>query len=326
MKLAVSGSLTEEYDSLLRQALRPPWRIRVCPDRAALAAELANADAVVTMSWSTSMPPAPRLRLLQLPGAGLDAVDQAAVPAHASICNVFEHEIGIGEYVLAVMLEKEIGLVRLQAEIRADDWRSALFCNGTPHGELFGKTLGIVGYGRIGSESAKRAKAFGLKVIAASRSPEKRDEHVDEIVGMSRLMEILAAADYLLIACPLTAETRGLIDRAAFAAMKPTAVLINVARGPIVDEDALYEACRDGRIAGAVIDVWYTYPKSGSSIQPPSKHPFKQLDNVLMTPHVSGVSAGLLRRRWSMIANNLNRLATGQPLLNEVRAATATVP
>jgi len=320
MKLAVSGGMVGDYEELLRPALRMPWCIRFCPDRAALLAELGDADAVVTMSWAAGMPPAPHLRLLQLPGAGLDAVDLAAVPPTATVCNVYEHEIGIGEYVLATMLEKEIGLARLQAEIRADDWRSSLFCGGTPHGELFGKTLGIVGYGRIGRETAKRAKAFGLKVVAATRSPEKRDEQVDEIVGMAQLPQVLARADYLLIACPLSAETRGLIDRAAFAAMRRSAVLINVARGPVVDEDALYEACRDRLIAGAVIDVWYNYPKGGARIEPPSKHPLKHLDNVLMTPHVSGVSGGLLRRRWSLIANNLNRLAAGQPLLNVVRA------
>jgi phosphoglycerate dehydrogenase-like enzyme len=323
MKLAVSGGMVGDYEQLLRPALRMPWRIRFCADRAALLAELADADAVVTMSWPAGMPPAPHLRLLQLPGAGLDAVDLAAVPAQATVCNVYEHEIGIGEYVLAVMLEREIGLSRLDRELRADDWRSSLFCGGTPHGELFGKTLGIVGYGRIGREAAKRAKAFGMKVVAATRSPDKRDEHADEIVFMARLKEVLREADYLLLACPLNDATRGLIDRAAFAAMQPSAVLINVSRGLVVDEDALYEACRDKRIAGAVIDVWYNYPKAGERIQPPSKHPFKQLDNVLMTPHVSGVSGGLLRRRWSVMANNLNRLAAGQPLINVVRPPSA---
>ena len=143
---------------------------------------------------------------------------------------------------------------------------------------------------------------------------------------MPRVLSVagwLAAAGYLLVACPLDETTRGLIDGAALARMPAHAVVINVARGPVIDEDALFDALKERRIGGAVIDTWYTYPSGGNPYVFPSRHPFQALDNVMMTPHVSGWSRGLLPRRFRVIAQNLNRLARGEPLLNLVQAPLA---
>lgn len=319
MKLVLRRPYNDGREELLARFLTTTWTVQPAEDGAALAEALADAEAVVSMSWSAAAPPAPRLRLLQLPGAGLDAIDFAAVPRQAAVCNVYEHEIGIAEHCVLVILECLIGLRGQDARLRRGDWSDGLHGGGGLHGELFGKTVGFVGYGRIGRETAKRLRPFGVRLIACTRSPHKTDDNLDAIAGMDRLSWLLGEADFVVLACPLDDTTRGLIDAKALAQMKRDAVLINVARGAVVDEDALYEALRSGRIGGAAIDVWWRYPK-GDGPTFPSRHPFHELSNVILTPHTSGWSAGLHERRWRVIAQNLDRLARGEPLLNLVRA------
>ena len=142
---------------------------------------------------------------------------------------------------------------------------------------------------------------------------------VEEVLPMGALDTLLAQADFVLLALPLDGSTAGLIGDARIALMKSTAVIINVARGALIDERALYEACRDRRIGGAVIDTWYRYPAAGETRAAPSALPFHELDNVIMTPHGSGWTEGLLPRRCRLIAQNLDRVARGEPLQNIVR-------
>ena len=311
---------------LIPQFLRTSWKIEVVDAAApeALAAALETADAMVSMNWPSSMPAAPRLKLLHLPGAGTDDIDFSAVPPHTTVCNVYEHEIGISEYVLAGMLQWTVGLPKLDAALRRGDWWGSHLC-GPQHAELHGQTLGIVGYGRIGRETARRAVAFGMRVIACSRTPRHGDDLVEQVDPMSSLETLLAQSDFVLMALPLTPATRGLIGAAQFARMKPTGVIINVARGALIDEAALFTACRERRIGGAIIDTWYRYPTPESPRGEPSAFPFRELDNVIMTPHASGWTAGLLPRRNRVVAENLDRLARGEPLRNVVRNGTLEI-
>lgn len=328
MRLVIKGKKAEGRVAAIARWLETDWTIAVWdPDDPAsdLVRLLAEADALIAMRYGAEMPPAPRLRLLQLPGAGYDQIDFDAVPAACAVCNMFEHEIGIAEYVMAAMLEWTIRLMRMDAHLRRGDWRDSLFVDGPVHGELFGRTLGIVGYGHIGRETARRARAFGMRVIAATRRPERADDALNEAMGMDRLDDLLTAADFVVLAVPLLPETRGLIGTAELARMKPDAVLINVARGAVVDEDALYAALRKRRIGGAVIDVWYRYPNGPGERVTPSRHPFQELDNVIMTPHASGWTDGLLARRARAIAANLDRFARGEPLANVVRPPRGTL-
>jgi phosphoglycerate dehydrogenase-like enzyme len=129
---------------------------------------------------------------------------------------------------------------------------------------------------------------------------------------------MLGRCDYAVVSCPLTDDTRGIIDAAALAALGPGGVIVNVGRGPVIDEDALWQALSTRRIAGAIIDTWYRYPESGASQCFPSKHPLHTLDNVILSPHASGWSAGLQDRRWSVITDNMNRLSAGETLLNRI--------
>jgi phosphoglycerate dehydrogenase-like enzyme len=262
---------------------------------------------------------ATRLRLILTPGARTNEIDFNAVPEGAAVCNVYGHESGIAEYVFMTMLALQRDLLHMDRRFRRGDWSDR--ARG-PQRELRGSTLGIIGLGRIGSELARRATVFGMRVVAATRSPDpaRREElGLAFLGGMNDLHAVLADADFVVLCVRLQHDTIGLIGRAELQAMKPTAHLINVARGAVADEGALYEALRERWIAGAAIDVWYRYPDDKVS-GPPAIHPFHELDNVIMTPHIAGWTAGTFSHRWQMIDENLRRLAAGEPLLNIVLA------
>ncbi|HWN54686.1 MAG TPA: NAD(P)-dependent oxidoreductase, partial [Methylomirabilota bacterium] len=184
--------------------------------------------------------------------------------------------------------------------------------------ELAGKTLGILGYGRIGRKLARRARAFDMAIWAMRQKATREDVHgLAFLGGPDALDEILKRADYLAITLPLTEATRGLLGARELELMKPTAVLVNVARALIVDEDALYGALRRRTIAGAALDVWYRYPTDGEPTFP-SRHPFHELPNVLVTPHVSGWTEGTMDGRAMLVAENIGRVARGEPVANMI--------
>ncbi|HVY06894.1 MAG TPA: 2-hydroxyacid dehydrogenase [Burkholderiales bacterium] len=321
MKLLIKKIDADGRLALIPEFLNSKWDIAIADssNRGELTDALAGADAMISMNWTTDMPSAPRLKLLHLPGAGTDDIAFHAVPPGAAVCNVFEHEIGIAEYAMSAMLQWVIGIPRMDAALRRGEWFGS-HLTGPRHGELHSQTLGIVGYGRIGREVAVRAKAFGMRVLACSRTARDADPDVGRVESMRGLDDLLAHSDFVLLSLPLDASTTGLLDKARIARMKPNAFLINVARGALIDETALFEACRDRRIGGAAIDTWYHYPPQGTMHAEPSRLPFRDLDNVIMTPHGSGWTQGLLPRRCRLIAENLDRLATGRPLVNMVRA------
>lgn len=280
--------------------------------------EIGAEDVVISLKFSRpAEEEVPRFRLLHVPGAGLDGIDLARLPETTLLCNVFEHEIPIAEYVMASLLEWEVRLADLRRSFTAATW-SALYRERVPHGEVFGNTLALIGYGRIGRAIAQRARAFGLRVIAVDQYASA-DEHVSDIFPAQRLPEVLAQADYLVIACPLTEQTQGLIDRRAFARMKNSALLVNISRAQIVDEAALYEALKNKVIGGAFLDVWYRYPVGSDDQVSPSDHPLLELENAWCTPHSSAWTRNLPERRYAFIADNINRLLAGEPLRNQLK-------
>jgi phosphoglycerate dehydrogenase-like enzyme len=189
------------------------------------------------------------------------------------------------------------------------------------------RTIGIIGYGRIGREVAERAAGLKCRVLAANRSPITKPAPVETVYPLAELDRMLPQCDTVLIACGLGPETRGLIDARRVALFKPGALLINVARAAIVDEDALYDALKDGHLGGAALDVWWQYPTAAEPARRPSRRPFQELPNVLMTPHNSSSSDATAERRWSVVAANLDRFARGEPLENIVlRTRLAAAP
>jgi len=285
-----------------------------------LRAALERATAMVSVRFDATFPPAPRLRLLQIPAAGYDAVDRRLLPPGAALANVFEHEGPIAEFVLAGMLAWSTRLIAIDAEFRGGSWASSFSQMGPPHLELAGKHLGIVGAGHIGEAVALRARPFGLSVSAVTRTPGRPARGFDRIDGVEGLDALMAESDFVLVACPLTPQTRGMIGAAQIARMKPDAVIVNVGRGPIIDEETLYEALAARRIGGAILDVWWQGPTPDHQDIRPSKYPYHALPNVIMTPHRAGWTDEMLERRWQVIADNLDRLVSGRPLRNLVEA------
>ncbi len=279
-------------------------------------AELRADDVVISMDVTRPGGRLPPVALLQLPGAGTDRIDMDALAPETTLCNVYDHEIPISEYVLATMLEWEIRLSTVREIFTAESWPQ-LSRQRTLHGELHGKTLGVVGFGRIGRAAAVRAAAFGMTVLAVARRPDGGP--ADEVHPTDALAEVLPRCDYVLNTLPLTDATRGIFDAAMLSAMKPTGVIINVGRGQTIDEEALFNALSTKVIGGAVIDVWYQYARDPSETPPPSQFDFFSLDNVILTPHASAITGGLWDRRAATIAENVRRLGAGEPLLNVVR-------
>jgi phosphoglycerate dehydrogenase-like enzyme len=287
-------------------------------DAAQLAPLLADAEIVVGHIWRAGFPPTPRLRLLQSVAAGLDLLDTAAVPKGVTVCNVFGHEPAIAEYVIMTMLVLTHRLFDAVTTFRAGSWGASQMAGGSPHGEVLGRTIGIIGYGRIGREVAERAAGLKCRVLAANRSPVADPAPAKTVCPLAELDRMLPLCDTVLIACALAPETKGLIDARRLALMKPGALLINVARAAIVDEDALYAALKDGHLGGAALDVWWQYPTPAEPDRRPSRRPFHELPNVLITPHSSSSTDATADRRWSVVAANLARFARGEPLENIV--------
>lgn len=317
----LSGPMICELAGKLRDKLTTPYEM-VCVPRGRPAVDVAaHADVLVSESMDATMPAMPKLRLLQVPLVGLDLIDFQAVPPQAAICNVDGHEIAVGEYVLLAVLAWTRRYIQCDATFRSGDWGMSSRTGGPLLNEAAGKSVGIVGYGRVGRAVAARAAAIGMHVLVCNRTPFGEDARIASRFAWTDLHSLLRASDFLVVSCAATSETVGIIGRAAFSAMRADAVVINVARGEIVDEDALYEACLTRKIAGAVIDTWYRYPSQENLCPRPSRHPFERLPNVVMTPHISAWTMGTMDRRLQQIAGNMDHLTRGEALTHIVRPA-----
>jgi phosphoglycerate dehydrogenase-like enzyme len=316
-RVAFSGAFATRLEPQVRAYLGSDVEIVSSDDEAEILAQLGEIDALVTLGFTREMgATARRLRLVQVPGAGVDRVDRAAIPSGAWLANAYGHEVGIAEYVIGGMLAWMSHFERLDDGLRQGRWDSPWVPDAPPpppRPVLAGKTLGILGYGRIGREVARRGRAFGMQLWATRRNVTLSDaSELDFLGGPGDLHRLLRAADYLAVTLELSHETRGLLGERELGLMKPTAVLVNVARAEILDETALYRALADGTIGGAILDVWYRYPSSSAPAFP-SRLPFHELPNVLMTPHISGWTEGTLDARARLIAENIRRAERGEP-------------
>ena len=268
---------------------------------------------------------APQMRWLQLHSAGINHIlDHSVMRGDVAITTVSGiHATPIAEYVFASLLAHRWLVptwTECQREARWPSGRWSLYARP----ELRDSTLGIVGYGSIGREVGRLGRAFGMRVLALRRSRgQAKESYASEHTGdgegtiperffaPEELHEMLAECDYVVVALPLTPETKHLIGEAELRAMKPSAYLVNIARGAIVDEAALVRALRKGWIAGAGLDVFEREPL-------PDDSPLWSMDNVLISPHVAGFTPRYDERAAALFAENLERYLSGKPLLNLV--------
>ncbi|MEM7735013.1 MAG: 2-hydroxyacid dehydrogenase, partial [Deinococcota bacterium] len=234
----------------------------------------------------------PNLKSVIIPFAGPPKPAQDVLREHPNISvhNAPYNYVPTAETALALMLGAAKFLVKGDQELRQGDWR--LRYSERPQLLLQGRTVLILGYGRIGRHMAPVCKALGMDVLGVRRTlsdEDTQDPHA-KVYAMTALAELLPRTDVLLIALPETPETTGMIGQAELAQLPENAVLVNVGRGAVVDETALYEALRDGKLAAAGLDVWYIYPRKedARANTQPSQYPFHELDNVILSPHRAG--------------------------------------
>ncbi len=252
--------------------------------------------------------------LVHSTGAGIDGIALPSLPRASTVCNVYGHERGVAERAFMHILALQQGLFALDRSLRQGDWTP-----GRPYlPELRKKNLLILGLGHIGRELVRWGQFLDMNVTVLNRtaSPERAAQAGRASFGsLGDLGAHLPNADFVVIAIPAAAGTVDLIGHAELKRMKPTAFIVNVGRGPVINEAALYQALRDRTIAGAGLDVWYQYPAPGQN-RLPATQPFHELDNVVMTPHKATIET--MEYRWGEIAANIANYAAGRPLHNLV--------
>jgi D-3-phosphoglycerate dehydrogenase / 2-oxoglutarate reductase len=313
MKIVVADKISERGIELLRQA---GWDV-LTPTAAALPSELANAEALVVRSATKVTPAllakAQRLRVIGRAGVGVDNVDvEAATNRGVLVMNTpGGNAVSVAEHTLALMLALARAVPQANASTQAGRWEKSAF-SGT---ELRGKTLGLVGLGRVGTEVARRARALEMKVVAYDPyvTPAAAREVEVELVPLD---ELLADSDVLSLHTSLSPTTEKMIDATALLKMKKGAWLVNCARGELIDEGALAEALRSGRLAGAALDTF--------AEEPPRNSPLLGLPNVIATPHIAGstaeaqeeVGTAIAQQVRDYLADGVIRNAVNMPALS----------
>jgi D-3-phosphoglycerate dehydrogenase len=306
--------LTNPIHPAVQPVLAEHCELVLAPDTSAatLARLVADAEGLIVRA---QLPPtlfqhAPRLRAVVRHGVGLDMIPvEAATAQGIPVANLpGSNTQAVVEYCLAAMLQLRRGLATMDGRLRSDGWAAArpLADRGT---ELGGSTCGIVGVGAIGSRLATIAAAMGMRVLGLTRRPDSLPAGVEAADKQT----LFAESDVVVLCCPLNEQTRGLVDAATIATMKRDALLVNVARGPVIDTAALLAALREGRLGGAALDVHDKQPLTGAE-------PAFDAPNLLLTPHVAGITD------TSMRAMSEGAIATLLALLRGERPANVVNP
>lgn len=290
---------------VLREAGLTHFEVRTYDE---LQARVSEADVLVVSGlWKNDLlAHAAKLRFIQSISAGTDQFSRPLLQERgvrlASASGV--NARAVAEHALALMLALSRRLPEARDNQHKHHWRGMIGDLSRREDELGGKTVLVVGMGTIGHHVSTLARAFGMRVIGIRRHPEQGPNGADSIHAMGELAGLLPQADYVVLTCALTPETEGLIDAAAFAAMKPQARLVNVARGRVVDEAAFIQAIGDGRIDSAALDVCVEEPL-------PAASPLWDLPNVLITPHSAGETRRYEDNVLDLLMDNLDRLWNG---------------
>ena len=287
-----------------------------------IVSSLPGTDVFISLSFTQEMTEAAdSLKLIQCAGAGSEQIDLTAVPSGCQVAIVYGHESAVAEWVIMVMIALNRDLIKANRDVREANWELGIFRHTSPQ-ELSEQTLGIIGLGHIGRQTAIYASALGMNVLTATRTipneEETRKLGVTLALGMDGLARILTESDFVLLSIPLLETTTGIIGEKELAMMKPSSCLVNAGRAGLVDEEALFNSLKNKQIKGAALDVWYHEPTTPTDKPMPSDFPFGELDNVLMTPHLASMTTGMLHKRMKLVADNIDRLARGEPLENVV--------
>lgn len=320
---------TELIDRLQNVSTRLSITCRKTENPEEIADLLGELDVLYT--WHRDILPqpgeAPRLRWVQLHSAGLDHIADHPLLTGGDVTFTTAsgiHAIQIAEYVFTQLLAFAHHIPRMFEDKADHRWTKGRWDRYVPD-ELYGKTLGIVGYGQIGRRIAQIAQTFGMRVLAIKRNVRQLTSEGFTLLGIGdpegdipdriypplALKPFLKECDHVVLTAPLTTNTRHLIDADAIAAMQPHAVLVNVARGQVIDEQALIEALKEEKIAAAALDVFEEEPLLPES-------PLWELPNVILSPHVAGFTPRYDERATDLFAENLRRFVAGEPLLNVV--------
>ncbi len=314
MKVLISFDLPEVYVEKIRN-VTPDVEVVQSEDKEEALDLVKDADVLFVGFFSKELFQAARkLKWIQSWGAGVERIlIPEIVRSRVIVTNAGGvHPTPISEHVIGMMLcfTRRLHIfIRNQAEKkweRPETWTSPMIA------ELSGKTLGIVGLGRIGTEIAKKAKCLGMRVIATKRDPTSpASTNVDKLIIAADLTQLLAESDFVVLSLPLTKETEGLIGEKQLKSMKPTGILINVSRGKIIQENELIEALKQGWIAGAGLDTFENEPL-------PENSELWNFKNVIITPHIAGDTPHYPERLTNIFTENLNRFIHKQPLINVV--------
>jgi phosphoglycerate dehydrogenase-like enzyme len=309
------------------RAVSPQLRIHVHPAQKPeeLPAELLPDVEILYTHRALPDPSAvPSLRWIQFHFAGIDHVEQhPLLAANVQITTLSGAAMPqMAEFALMAILSLGHRLPGIMADRLKKRWTEDRFERFRPL-ELRGSTVGLVGYGSVAREVARLCRAFGARILATKRDLMQLDDlgHVPETLGdphaeipdriypPQALASMASECDFLVVCVPLTVETRGLVGRKVFAAMKPTAFLVDISRGGVVDHGALVEALTEKRFAGAALDVYPVEPL-------PENSPLWEMPNLILSPHLAGASGEYYQRAADLFSENLRRYLTGQPLLN----------
>ena len=269
---------------------------------------LKKADAVLTAMFKRDfLECSKKLKFVQIPFSGTDRIAVRALKKKGIVvANSHENALTVAEHGMLLLLSLTKRAVLQDRDLRKGIWQG--FVARDPNTEVYGKTLGIIGLGSIGQEMARRAKSFGMRVIGTKRDPnkgrEKLAEIVDEIYSPSDLDTVIKESAFVFLSLPLSKRTEGLIGERELKLMKGK-YLINISRGKVVEEEALYHALKNKVLTGAAIDTWYVYPQTGTTFAFPSRYPFHQLDNVIMSPHSAGYTVEGQIRHWMFSFRNI---------------------
>lgn len=263
----------------------------------------------------------PNLEAVIVPWAGISPKTRTLLAdfPQVTLHNLHYNDTTTAELGFALLLSAAKFVPSMDRALRKDNWMPRYLPSPTVF--LHNKTALILGYGAIGRELARMCKGLGMTILATRRNPKKSsDEYADEIHAAGALPELLPRANALLICLPHTPETEGLIGEKELSLLPEKAILVNIGRGKVVQEAALYKALKDGQLHAAGIDVWYNYPPDESSWPntKPANYPFHELDNIVMSPHRGGATMESESLRMADLSRLLNAAAQGEPIPNKV--------